>query len=273
MVEQLVIDHSLLYLLLLEVLQFGLDLLLLAEELLEVARDVGKFRYDHLDLVLHGEFAGSLTLFLLRACSGGRGLVAVVLVFIVAFAILTLALLGGQVVGRLLRGVVIDLFELGMQMISYIGALEVAIALAASLVLHVEGEVVETLRVEELMLCEFAASVCSLRIVRIGHEELLLAWTDKVSVVRACGLLVVYDAGLVLLHWWLHAQLGLVVAIFLDSVFAISNEIAADPSLQLHLLVVADLNVHVLTLLQRVFVCFHEARGGILIFVELLLVL
>lgn len=71
----------------------------------------------------------------------------------------------------------------------------------------------------------------------------------------------------------MHAHLGLVIAIFLDSVFAICNEIAADPSLQLHLLVVADLNVHVLALLQRGLVCFHEARGRVLILVDLLLVL
>lgn len=185
LVEELVVDHSLLYFLLLEVLQFGLDLLLLAEELFEVACDVGKLRYDHLYLVLHGEFAGSLTLFLLRACPARRVLVAIVLVFIVAFAILTLALLGGQVVGRLLLCIVVHLFELGMQMISYIGALEVAIAVAAHLVLHVEGEVVETLRVEELVLCEFAASVSSLGIFLSAHEGVLLVWTDKLPVVRA----------------------------------------------------------------------------------------
>lgn len=273
LVEELVIDHSLLDFLLLKVLQFGLDLLLFAEELLEVARDVCEFRYDHLDLVLHRELAGSLTLFLLRACSARCGFVAIVLILIVAFAILTLAFLGSQLIGRLLRCIVVDLLELGMQMISYDGALEVAIALAASLVLHVEGEVVEALRVEELMLCEFAASVCNLWIFSVAHDELLLTRRNILSVVRTCELPVVCDFGLLRSRRWLHAQLGLVVAVFLDSVLAVSDDIAADPSLQLHLLVVADLNIHVLTLLQRIFVCFHEARGRILIFVELLLVL
>lgn len=145
LIEQLVVDHSLLNLLLLEILQFGFDLLLLAEELLEVACDVGKFGYDDLDLVLHGELACCLTLFLLRACSSSCGLVAVILVFVVALAVLALAFLGGQFVGRLLCCFVVDLFELGMQMISDDGALEVAIAVAARLVLHVEGEVVEAL--------------------------------------------------------------------------------------------------------------------------------
>lgn len=123
------------------------------------------------------------------------------------------------------------------------------------------------------MLFEFAACVGSFRIFWVACGRLLLTRTDQLSVFRACGLLLLRITRLLLLCWWLLVQLGLVVGIFLDSVLAISYGIAADPSLQLRLLVVADLNIHMLTLLQRVFVRFHEARGRILTLVELLLVL